>query len=215
MESSSEFALKYKWDVKVGSPRKLFRALLDFLDDYGYEHGEDWQLKFEDRGAIEGIAVFNDEIAGKKDFRRRNRTYLIVALILGVMGIIFLFQGEWGPFAGSFILIAGIVFALKSKSILRRTITFHLAGESYRTSARGERASAADAEVVGIMSDVRLTVTGEVGSPAKANEGKVGNFSKNENEWAELKKELQGLRNKVDQLLPQLELPSVVERTKD
>lgn len=206
-KAPTAIGVKYKWDRRIGSPRKLFRSLQDFLDEYQYEYGETRELKFdvEERGPIEGVAHFGDTIKGKKDFARWSKPQLIVGMLLALAGIILFAYTQY--LIGAIILVLGIVLAATSRKTVRRVIKLRIAGESYRAGGHGGGSSASGVEVVGVVSDVRLTIEAGIGS-AKG-EDSIGKSIKNKKELAALENELRGLRAKVDELLPRLELPAV------
>lgn len=203
--------IQYKWDVRVGHPRKLFRAVQDFLDDCGYEHGEPRELKpVED--PIEGTAQFEDIVTGKRDYIRWSMVQLIASLVLALVGFAFLViyaqsSYQWQLYIGAAMLVLAIPLALTSRSTMRRVISIRLAGESYRASAYGEASDRSQREVLGIVSDARLTVTAVVGK--LAHEDWVRKPTRDRKEWATLENDVRKIRAKVDELLPRLALPIV------
>jgi hypothetical protein len=70
----------YKKDVRIASPRKLFRDLQAFLDRNEYTHRiEHLNSESDD---VDNIAIFKGELLGKKDVARRDRAYLWFGIIL-------------------------------------------------------------------------------------------------------------------------------------
>ena len=112
-------------------------------------------------------------------------------------------------------MVIGVPLALTSRSILRRVISFRLAGESYRAGAYKEGFSSSHVGVLGIVSDVRLTITAEAGSPAGDDgddDSKIAKYTRDKKEWAVLENELKELKGKVEDLLPKLESPIVEDK---
>jgi len=173
-------AISYKWDVRVASPRKLFRALHDFLDDRGYVH-EYEPLKAE-RDAIDGCAIFKSELTGKVDSLRRDRAYLIFGIIL---------------LPTILLTTLGISLIKQSRYTLRTIISVSVEGEAYlaRDSKRGPVRS----EVLDVVSDARVTLELKSGL-AKGNDG-IWKPSDDRREAIRLAGERQALEEGLSQLL--------------
>ena len=173
-------AMSNRWDVRVASPRKLFRALHDFLDDRGYVH-EYEPLKTE-RDAIDGCAVFKSELTGKMDSLRRNRAYLIFGIIL---------------LPTILLTTLGISFIRQSRYTLRTIVSVSVEGEAYlaRDSKRGPVRS----EVLDMVSDARVTLELKSG-PAKGDAG-IWTPSDDRREVTRLAGERQALEEGLSELL--------------
>lgn len=211
----AEFSpISYKWDGRIRSPRELFRVLHDFLDEYGYQHEYD-ELK-EKPGAIEGTATFWDKLAGKKDYRKRNKFLFFAGLGLLLIGLITLIVGvaneEAQPIgAGALLIILGGVLIAKSSSTLRKCIKLHIEGESYR--ARAEQRGAPSSEVLDVASNCRVVFTAEVGKPKKDSVD-VSKLTTHKEEWGTLQKEFESLKADFEKLRPRIELPEAIRSDK-
>jgi hypothetical protein len=141
-----------KWDIRTGSPRKLWRTLHDCLDEGGFEH--DYQeLKFVE-SPIEGTATFSDGMVGSADHERRAslwlaRTLLGVALCLTIL------------------LIPAGLMLIRSRVVSVRTIArVGVEGEVYRTRGGGMTATRAQ-EVLDVAADVRVILEVRAGVPGE------------------------------------------------
>ncbi len=133
-----------KWDIRVSSPRKLFRALHDFLDERGYEHAYE-PLRAE-RDAINDTAIFNTELIGRRDCRERNRFKLI-------LGVSLFF---------TIVLIPLAMHLTKASRYSIRTIArIGVEGESYRTKLRAQGIT--QREELDVVSDARVTFNAKTG----------------------------------------------------
>jgi hypothetical protein len=179
--SKSEVAsTQRKWDVRVASPRKLFRALHDFLDDLGYVH-EYEPLKAEP-DAIGGTAIFKSELLGRSDFPRRDLAYLWFGVLL--LPTILLTN-------------LGINFIRQSRYTMRTIARIGVEGEAYST--RGEPQSTVQSEVLDVFSDARVTLDVTAG-PARG-EYKIWRPTENKRELRRVAEERQKLEDGLFGLL--------------
>ncbi len=149
-QASGHFSAR--WDVRTGSPRKLWRTLHDFLDDNGFHH-EYEELRLEE-SPIEGTATFSDSLTGYRD-----RTRPASAQFLRMAGGILLCLT---------LLLAPLGMALlrSRRKTVRTSATVSVEGEVFRTrgaNLRGDRA----AEIVDVVADIRITMAILSGDPAE------------------------------------------------
>jgi hypothetical protein len=135
----------YKWDVRVASPRKLFRDLHDFLDEHEYEHKYE-PLK-SDPDAIDGLAIFKSELLGRKDTPRRDWAYLIFGIIL-VPTIL--------------LTTLGIRFIEQSRYTYRTVASIGVQGEAYL--AKESVQDIGQNEILDVVSDARVTLNLKAGA---------------------------------------------------
>ncbi len=179
--SKSEVAsTQRKWDVRVASPRKLFRALHDFLDELGYVH-EYEPLKAEP-DAIGSMAIFKSELLGKSDFPRRDLAYLWFGILL--LPTILLTN-------------LGTQFIRQSRYTMRTIARISVEGEAYST--RGEAQSPVQSEVLDVVSDARVTLDVTAG-PARG-EHKIWRPTENKRELRKVAEERQKLEDGLFGLL--------------
>ena len=149
-QASDRFSAR--WDVRTGSPRKLWRTLHDFLDDNGFRH-EYQELRFEE-SPIEGTATFSDTLTGYRD-----RTRPASARFLRIVGGILLCLT---------LLLAPLGMALirsRTKTV-RTSARVSVEGEVFRTRGANLHADRA-AETVDVVADVRITMDILSGEPAE------------------------------------------------
>ncbi len=194
MDSSKAIAsFQCRWDdIRVASPRKLYRALDNFLTDHGYEHKYE-PLKLED-SPIEGTATFRDSLEGKRDIKRRRRWGLLIAGILLCLLIVF--------------IPIGIKLIKKSGGILRTKIVIKVEGEAYR--ARGAEAEAGhEAEVLDVAADARVTLKADSGKANDKDPYAIVEKTKNKKEIEALRIQFEDLEKRLGQLLPTIALPEI------
>ncbi|MBA7469358.1 hypothetical protein ES707_04625 [subsurface metagenome] len=211
----------HRWEASIGYPRRLLTALENLLDDYGYtlpREEERKGLKWESR-PLAGIAEFEGRIEARRDFHQWSVVQLIIALLLGLVALILLSlygtesSREWYDtqfLTGLAMLIAAILVAVLSRRTLRRAVHIYIEGESYEAGAEQEKVTnRAKVERAGVASDVRLTIRAGVGSPEGDWELKKLTKNKKSREVVELEQDLQRIVQRVEELLPTLELPEI------
>lgn len=169
-----------KWDVRVASPRKLFRALHDLLTECGYEH--EYEPLKTDRDAISDVAIFDTELIGKKDYRERD-------LFRIILGVLLLF---------TIILIPLAIRLLKASRYSLRTIAkIGVEGEAYRTrvSARGTPQT----ETLDVVSDARVTL--DVSAGVAEGDYEISRPAQSRRELARIAEERQEIKNSFEKLL--------------
>lgn len=159
-----------KLDLQANNPKKLYRKIYDICEDeissrgYHLAHRASFQ-PFLKENAMYNVADFLGRITIYRDIFSLNIISLIVGLIAVVIGIISfvyptrlipIIQNEW---FGLIAIIAGIIIIfLKSRSSLM--IQIDIEGEGYRTKSITKNNDFKNYEEFGVVSDVRLTVTG-------------------------------------------------------
>jgi len=203
-----------QWDIRVGSPRKLFRLLHDYLTEHGYEHSYE-PLSMVGAG-IEGIATFQNSLNGTQkqstisSWRKKG---IVIGLSLLVVGLIFLIysisqQGWQLGLASIFFLGTGIAIVYRSKPVKGfeiKRIIISLEGEAYRTSGKSSRAIGEDvnrveSQALDLASDVRIRVRAE---QSYLNEEMQVLTT------APMPKELEEIQQYFDKVLPEITLPIV------
>lgn len=189
----AQFPIKYRRDIRTGSPRKLWRTLHDFLTDNGYEHKYE-ELKPQP-SAIEGTAIFSGTLDGWRDGKKPARWWFWIIGLLLCFTIVFIWPGS----------------KLMKARMLRTRITIGIEGEAYR--ARGAGASDGHAaEVLDVVADTRVTLEAGAGKPkkdSKDNKHEIEELTKDERDIAKLSREFEELKRQLDELLPEISLPSI------
>jgi hypothetical protein len=180
LSKSEVVSTQRKWDVRVASPRKLFRALHDFLDDRGYVH-EYEPLKAEP-DAIGGTAVFKSELLGKSDSPRRDWAYLLFGIFL---------------LPTILLTTLGIRFIRQSRYTMRTIARIGVEGEAYL--AKGGTQGTVQSEVLDVVSDARITLDVEAG--AARDEYKIWRPTENRRELIMVAEERQKLEDDLFGLL--------------
>jgi hypothetical protein len=204
--------LELKWDGRVRSARELFRTLSDFLNKYGYENKYN-PLK-EESGAIEGTAIFSDNLRGKKDYSIRNKGYFwagIVLLIVSLIVVSIALIGGPEPIVavvGLILLIVAVALVVSSKVKLRRYVKLQIEGETYL--AKGKHLGQISSEVTDVVSNCRVTFTAMVGNPRKEEHlDGLEKLTRDTKEWEGLREEFDSLIADFERLRPKIELPRV------
>lgn len=135
----------FKKDIRVASPRKLFRDLHDFLDKHEYAHKYE-PLRAEP-DAIDGLAIFKNELLGKKDVQRRDRAYLLFGIIL---------------LPTLLLTSLGLRFIRQSSYTFRAVARIDVEGEAYL--ARESTKDAGQSETLDVVSDARITFELQAGA---------------------------------------------------
>ena len=179
-------SVQSKLDLRVESPRKLFRSLHDFLEEGSFEH-EYEPLKAE-RDAIGDTAIFTSELVGKREMPGRNPLYLIA-------GIILLFT----------ILLAPLAIRLleNSRYTLRTIARIGVEGEAYR--ARSGPRGVFQTETLDVVSDARVTLILRTGIAKDDND--ISGPTRNKRELARISDELRNLKDCFDELMISMALP--------
>lgn len=182
-----------KWDIRTGSPRKLWRALHDFLDDHGFEH-EYEELKPEG-SPIEGTATFSDCLSGQRD--REERAYFwFLRTLIGVLLLL------------TIILIPlGLALIRSRLKIIRTIVEIDVEGEVYRARGADIDTSRA-AEVLDVVADTRVTLQAWSGEPIGNGEDEI-RLTEDEREFTEFKQEFEELSYRLEEILPRLSLPGI------
>jgi len=182
-----------KWDIRTGSPRKLWRALHDFLTENGFTH-EYQELRYSE-SHIEGTAIFSDRLVGYKD-RRRPSSFWFLRVMTGILLCltILLF-----PFGMSLI-------RSRTKTV-RTSAWIEIEGEVYRTRG-AEMRSAHASEVFDVIADARITLDILAGEPAETTDHEIAVPTTDQGEIAVIQREFEELEYRVEQLLPGQTLPS-------
>ncbi|MEE8353527.1 MAG: hypothetical protein V3S10_03640 [Dehalococcoidales bacterium] len=149
-QASGHFSAR--WDVRTGSPRKLWRTLHDFLDDNGFRH-EYEELRLEE-SPIEGTATFSDTLTGYRD-RTRPASARLLRIAGGVLLCLTLLLAPLG------------LRLIRSRTkTVRTSARVSVEGEVFRTRGANLHADRA-AETVDVVADVRITMDILSGEPAE------------------------------------------------
>lgn len=163
-----------KFDLQTNNPRKLFRAIMDLVEDqmskrgYGDINSKEPTL---DKTAMDDIAEFKGFIEAEKTFSSYVKGRVIAAIIIAVIGILGFSLNQFGlrfydvPIMFDYIwlvlpIIAVIIALVKAKTKL--IISIDLVGESYKYKGQKETQSKdiERRELLDIVSDVRITLKG-------------------------------------------------------
>jgi hypothetical protein len=223
-------ALEFSWDGRIRSARELFRLLHDFLIKYGYEH--DYHELKDEAGAIEGTATFWDSLTGKKDSRKGNWWLLGNGILLMATAVIVAYRGYTaisetyeGILIGLILFFLGTIFMQKSTTVLRKSLSVHVEGETYR--AKAERKGDTSLEVYDVVSNCRVVFSGKVGTPVPqvVQRGKphtpkpitsdIAKLSKKMSDWDSLKSEFDSFTADFHSLRPRIEIPTVSDNKKE
>lgn len=209
--------IAYRWRLRTGSARELIWNLHTFLVDTGYEHNYE-ALKLEP-SPIGDTATFSHKLEGRKVSHRLNALRLLIGigLLFPAIAMFTLIIGGWwkanaanttdlviGILAGICFLV-GLIIISTSRSTRKAVIAFQVEGETYRASAHAEETGVGK-EVLSTVSDIRIILTAEVG---RLEHGEIKGPSTERAEWEVLKRQLEGLKHQVDDLLPRIALPEV------
>ncbi len=193
MSNTKKAQFSIKWDVRTGSPRKLWRALHDFLDDNRFVH-EYEELKPQE-SPIEGTATFSDTLVGQRNHERQ-APFWFLRILIGVLLCLTILLIPWG--------LALIRSRLK---IVTTWVRIGVEGEVYR--ARGANINTSHAaEVLDVVADTRVTLQAWASELIKKGEDEI-RLTKDETEIIKLRHEFEELSHSLDELLPQVSLPSI------
>jgi len=188
-----------RWDVRTGSPRKLWRSLHDFLEDSGFAHEYHELILAE--SPIEGTATFSDWLVGHKD-RQRLSSFWLLRILVGTLLCVTIL-----------LIPLGMPLVRSRTRTVRTWARIGVEGEVYRTRGADMRSSHAS-EVLDVAADARITLDILGGEPGKAGEtGKDSDYeiakpTEDRGEIKAVRHEFEELRYRVDQLLPGETLPS-------
>jgi len=183
-----------KWDVRTGSPRRLWRALHDFLDDNGFEH-EYEELKFE-QSPIDGTATFSDSLLGQREYQRRASLWFLREVVGVVLCLTVI------------LITVGLALMRSSVKTLRTTVRIDVEGEVYRT--RGASIDTARAEeILDVIADTRITMQVWGGEPAEESKYDIRRTTTDHREIVKLEKRFKELSERLDGTLPRVSLTRV------
>jgi len=188
-----------RWDVRTGSPRKLWRSLHDFLEDSNFAHEYHELLLAE--SPIEGTATFSDWLVGHKDHQRLSSFWFLRILVGTLLCVTIL------------LIPLGMPLIRSRARTVRTWARISVEGEVYRTRGADMQSSHAS-EVLNVVADARITLDILAGEPGKAGEtGKGSNYeitkpTEDREEIKAVRREFEELQYRVDQLLPGETLPS-------
>ena len=184
--------LSIKWDIRTGSPRKLWRTLHDFLDDNGFAH-EYEELMLSD-SPIEGTATFSDWLVGQREHQERASLWFlrtVVGLLLCLTIVL---------------IPVGLALIRSNLKKVRTWIRIGVEGEVYRV--RGANRSDTHAtEFYDVIADVRVTMQVEMSALLKKAEGEIERAIESQQDVEDLRYEFKELTDRLDYLLPTVTLP--------
>lgn len=194
MADRQERQFSAKWDVRTGSPRKLWRALHDFLDEHHFQNDYE-ELKLED-SPIEGTATFSDWLTG---FRDRDEAAPLAFLRVG-FGVLFCM---------SLVLIpVGLPLIRSSRRKIRTWATVSVEGEVYRTRG-ADIQSAHAAEAIDVVADARITLVVIAGEASESDDYEMKQPASSRRDSSRLNHDFSLLQHNLDIILPRQTLPSV------
>jgi len=177
------FPTKVTRDLRISSPQPLYRALQDFLEQYGFQVYPKQPPELRP-GALSGTANFFGQLYAIRDSELkvsgRNKSIGIVTigiiLIIAMFGLIQsallsdLLLPILGFLVGSILIITGAGQFRSNHRTIRHIVNIYLEGESYQAGAtRGTKlpfkATGMDLRVErsGIISDARITTYTGIG----------------------------------------------------
>lgn len=174
------------WDIRVASPRKLTRALHDFLDERGYVCEYEPSEAGPDAGS--GVAVFKGELIAKRDSPRRDLAYIVFGLLL---------------LPTVLLTTLGIQFLKASRYYLRTIARISVEGKVYPT--KGEGRGTFQSGVLDVGSDVRVTLDMTAG--VAQGDYEIVRPTEDKRELVRLAEEQRELERQLSELLPTIALP--------
>ena len=169
------------WDVRGASPRKLTRALHDFLDERGYVC--EYEPPEDEPYAGSGVAIFKSELIGKKDSPRRDIAYIVFGLLL---------------LPSILLTTLGIRFLKESRYYLRTIARISVEGEVYPT--KGGEQGAVPSEALDIACNVSVALDVTAGVAQGDNE--IVRPTEDKHELVRLAEEQRELERQLSELLP-------------
>jgi hypothetical protein len=182
-----------RWDIRTGSPRKLWRSLHDFLEDSGFAHEYHELLLAE--SPIEGTATFSDCLVGHKDQQRQSSFWFLRVLVGTLLCVTLL------------LIPLGVPLIRSRTRTVRTWAKIGIEGEVYRTRGADMRSSHAS-EVLDVVADARITLDILGGEPDKDRDNEIARPTEDRGEIKAVRHEFEELQYRVDQLLPGETLPS-------
>jgi hypothetical protein len=177
--------LPRKWDVRIASPRKLFRALHDFLDERGYTH--EYEPLRAEPDAISGTAIFKAGLLGKSDSARRDSAYLAAGILL---------------LPAILLTSLGIRFVRQSRYYMRTLVSIGVEGEAYL--AKGAAPGVGQNEVLDVVSEVRITL--EVTAGVAQYDYDIVKPTDNKRELMALEEERRRLEEDLSEMLTDMDM---------
>ena len=174
------------WDVRVASPRKLTRALHDFLDERGYVCEYEPSEAEPDAGS--GMAIFKSELIGKRDSPRRDLAYIVFGLLL---------------LPTILLTTLGIQFLKASRYYLRTIARISVEAELHPTKGGGR--GTVQREVLDVVSDARVTL--DVTAGVAQGDYEIVKPTEDKRELVRLAGEQRELERQLSELLPTIALP--------
>ena len=193
MDSPHTAQFSMKWDIRTGSPRKMWRSLHDFLDDNGFIH--DYEELVLNNSPIDGTATFSDWLLGIREYRERSSLWFLrnVAGVLLCMTIV--------------LIPAGWALIKSTWKSTRTRIKISVEGEVYRTRGASMNASRAE-EFYDVVADARITMDVETNILIKKADDQVEEkMLENRGDIESLHQEFIQLTEGLNILLPQVTLP--------
>lgn len=193
MEKPKIFDMKYKWDVRTGSPRKLWRMLSDFLEDNEFEHEYDELIL--GQAPIDGTAVFSKQVVAKKDIEKPFDAGLFIGGLLLCVTLV--------------LIPVGFSLMQKASEKTRILLQLSIEGEAYR--ARGANfATNQPTEVFDIAADARVTIIAIAGAPVRDQSSyEIQERSFNKEDRENFSDWFDRLTNKLGALFPDIVLPGM------
>lgn len=178
----------------MGSPGALSWELYQYLCEKGYkpEQEHEYEALCMEETPIEGVAKFANNLKVVNEFPRKSLLMKIIGFIL-CLTLILIPLGLW--------------LIRRSKWQFRHIIDVNIEGEAYRAGSRTQDPHRAQSEVLGIVSDARVTLQGHV-DISRAGHTKT---AKDDVEWGRLKQEFQNIKEAFDSLIPTIIPPEVRE----
>ncbi len=202
--------LKHNWDFRCGSPRKVFRAVRDALEDLQYhiEPVEPPELR---QSPISDTAEFEVTVIGQNRrtfYRPINAVIGIILVLIGVGAFIGSLSFDKGNdnitavVVGVISLVIGIIVLVKGSGVRWRVLKVKLEGEAYKAKA----APSDKAEFADMVADVRVTADGGI------SQNKSGTHIQakvlDQDDWKVLEYDFTLLRRNIEAALPSFKLES-------
>ena len=192
MNDTGRAQFSIKWDIRTGSPRKLWRALHDFLDDNGFAHEYEELILHE--SPIEGTATFGDWLHGQREYRERASLWFL-RIVFGLLLCL------------TIVLIpAGLALIRSNWKTIRTRIRIGVEGEVYRTRGASMNASRAE-EFYDVVADTRIIMEVEMNTLLKkAEDEEEERIVESQGDIESLRQDFKELAEGLDILLPTVAL---------
>jgi len=132
------------WKTRITSPRELIWDLQCFLEEQGFTMDEAQGLSL-DATPISELATFSARLSGKRSYSQSDTGKLIMGILL-CLTVLLIPLGIW--------IVSGSSHKVVEEAII------DIEGEIYRASATKQSASEGLANLVGTISDARITLSG-------------------------------------------------------